>query len=139
MHLPHPYVNGKISQALVSFKKYMPPPLPYFLYFFIISSLFPYFNLSVSIFIQSHVNNNLHVSTLFNIHTILHVSTLYYRYLFVSIFIQSHVNNNLHVSTLYYRYYQNLMLTTICMFRPYIILLDTISIYNIGSKHVNCC
>ena len=35
-----------------------------FLYFFIISSLFPHFNLFVSIFIQSYVNNNLHVSTL---------------------------------------------------------------------------
>ena len=34
-----------------------------FLYFFIISSLFPYFNLFVSIFIQSYINNNLHVST----------------------------------------------------------------------------
>ena len=34
-----------------------------FLYFFIISSLFPYFNLFVSIFIQSYVNRNLHVST----------------------------------------------------------------------------
>jgi hypothetical protein len=33
-------------------------------YFFIISSLFPYFNLFVSIFIQSYVNNNFHVSTL---------------------------------------------------------------------------
>jgi hypothetical protein len=33
-----------------------------------------------TIFIQSHANNNLHVST---------------------IFMQSHVNNNLHVSTLY--------------------------------------
>jgi hypothetical protein len=37
------------------------------LYFFIISSLFPYFNLFVSIFIQSHINNNLHVSTLYSI------------------------------------------------------------------------
>jgi hypothetical protein len=36
-----------------------------FLYFFIISSLFSYFNLFVSISIQSHVNNNLHVSTLY--------------------------------------------------------------------------
>ena len=36
-----------------------------FLYFFIISSLFPYFNLFVSIFIQSYVNNNLHVSNLY--------------------------------------------------------------------------
>ena len=35
-----------------------------FLYFFIISSLFPYFNLFVSIFTQSYANNNLHVSTL---------------------------------------------------------------------------
>jgi hypothetical protein len=35
-----------------------------FLHFFIISSLFPYFNLFVSIFIQSYVNIKLHVSTL---------------------------------------------------------------------------
>ena len=35
-----------------------------FLYFFIISSLFPYINLLVSIFRQSYVNINLHVSTL---------------------------------------------------------------------------
>jgi hypothetical protein len=32
---------------------------------FFISSLFSYFNLFVSIFIQAHVNNNLHVSTLY--------------------------------------------------------------------------
>jgi hypothetical protein len=38
-----------------------------FLYFFIISSLFPYFNLFVSIFIQSYVNIKLHVSTLLEI------------------------------------------------------------------------
>ena len=30
-----------------------------YLYFFIISSIFPYFNLFVSIFIQSYVNSNL--------------------------------------------------------------------------------
>jgi hypothetical protein len=36
-----------------------------FLYFFIISSLFPYFTLFVSIFIQSYANNNLHVLTLY--------------------------------------------------------------------------
>ena len=36
-----------------------------FLYFFIISSLFPYFNLFLSIFIQSYVNIKLHVSTLY--------------------------------------------------------------------------
>jgi hypothetical protein len=35
-----------------------------FLYFFIISSLFPYFNLFVSIFIQSYANIKLHVLTL---------------------------------------------------------------------------
>jgi hypothetical protein len=35
-----------------------------FLYFFIISSLFPYFNLFVSIFLQSYANIKLHVSTL---------------------------------------------------------------------------
>ena len=40
-----------------------------FLYFFIISSLFPYFNLFVSIFIQSYVNIKLHVSTLYYIDT----------------------------------------------------------------------
>jgi hypothetical protein len=36
-----------------------------FLYFFIISSLFPYFNLFVSIFIQSYVHIKLHVSILY--------------------------------------------------------------------------
>jgi hypothetical protein len=36
-----------------------------FLYFFTISSLVPYFNLFVSIFIQSYVNSNLHLSTLY--------------------------------------------------------------------------
>ena len=35
-----------------------------FLYFFIISSLFPYFNLFVSICIPSYANSNLHVSIL---------------------------------------------------------------------------
>ena len=35
-----------------------------FLYFFIISSLLPYFNLLVSIFIQSYANIKLHVSNL---------------------------------------------------------------------------
>jgi hypothetical protein len=35
------------------------------LFIFIISSLFPYFNLFVSIFIQSYVNIKLHVSTLY--------------------------------------------------------------------------
>jgi hypothetical protein len=34
------------------------------IFFFIISSLFPYFNLFVSTFIQSYVNIKLHVSTL---------------------------------------------------------------------------
>ena len=36
-----------------------------FLYFFIISSLFPYFNLFVSVFIQYYANNNLHALTLY--------------------------------------------------------------------------
>ena len=35
------------------------------LYFFIISFLLPYFNLFVSIFMQSYVNSNLHVSILY--------------------------------------------------------------------------
>ena len=62
------------SQALVARTYHPPPPPPppfysnfpftnlfsiKFLYFFIISSLFPYSNLFVSIFIQSYVNNNL--------------------------------------------------------------------------------
>ena len=62
--------NEKIlPQALVARNTATPPP-PFnflftylfsvkFLYFFIISSLFPYFNLFVSIFIQSYVNSNL--------------------------------------------------------------------------------
>jgi hypothetical protein len=45
-----------------------------FLYFFIISSLFPYFNLFVSIFIQSHVNNNLYVSILGSNYNVLAIS-----------------------------------------------------------------
>ena len=40
-----------------------------FLYFFISSSLFPYFNLFMSIFIQLYININLHVSTLHIIST----------------------------------------------------------------------
>jgi hypothetical protein len=51
----HPLFSNFLFTNLFSIK---------FLYFFIISSLFPYFNLFVSIFIQSHVNNNLHVSTI---------------------------------------------------------------------------
>ena len=59
------------AQVLVA-RNYSPPPFNFlltylfsikFLYFFIISFLFPYFNLFVSIFIQSYVNRNLHVST----------------------------------------------------------------------------
>jgi hypothetical protein len=42
-----------------------------FLYFFINSYRFPYFNLFVSIFIQSYVNVNLHVSTLYIISTVI--------------------------------------------------------------------
>ena len=38
-----------------------------FLYFFIISSFFPYFNLFVSIFMRSYVNIKLHVSTLYKL------------------------------------------------------------------------
>jgi hypothetical protein len=98
-----------------------------FLYFFIISSLFPYFNLFVSIFIQSYVNIKLHVSTLLDTNTgargtdhppfsnflftnLFSIKFLYffiisslfpYFNLFVSIFIQSYVNIKLHVSTLY--------------------------------------
>ena len=97
-----------------------------FLYFFIISSLFPYFNLFVSIFIQSYVNIKLHVSTLLDTNTgargtdhhpfsnflftnLFSIKFLYffiisslfpYFNLFVSIFIQSYVNIKLHVSTL---------------------------------------
>ena len=52
----------------------------YFQYnFFIIPSLFPYFNLFVSIFIQSYVNIKLHVSTLYRYRGLLvhFVSTVY--------------------------------------------------------------
>jgi hypothetical protein len=58
-------------QALVA-RNYTPPFFFNFLkciYFFFISTLFPYFNLFVSIFIQSYVNINLHVSTLYIIST----------------------------------------------------------------------
>ena len=50
-----PFVSNFLFTNLFSIK---------FLYFFIISSLFPYFNLFVSIVIQSYVNIKLHVSTL---------------------------------------------------------------------------
>jgi len=52
----HPPFSNFIFTNLFSIK---------FLYFFIISSLFPYFNLFVSIFIQYYVNIKLHVSTLY--------------------------------------------------------------------------
>ena len=45
-----------------------------FLYFFIISSIFPYFDLFVSIFIQSYVNIKLHMSTLLDTNNTLLVS-----------------------------------------------------------------
>ena len=66
-------VKWSISQALVA-RTHHPPFSNFlftnlfsikFLYFFIISSLFPYFNLCVSIFIQYYVNIKLHVSTLY--------------------------------------------------------------------------
>jgi hypothetical protein len=57
------------AQALVA-RNYHPPFFFYFLftylfsieflYFFIISTLFPHFNLFMSIYIQSYVNSNLH-------------------------------------------------------------------------------
>ena len=53
--MDHPPFSNFLFTNLFSIK---------FLYFFIISSLFPYFNLFVSIFIQSYVNIKLHVSTL---------------------------------------------------------------------------
>jgi hypothetical protein len=62
------------AQALVA-RTYHPPFSNFlftnlfsikYLYFFIISSLVPYFNLFVSIFTQSYVNIKLHVSTLLN-------------------------------------------------------------------------
>ena len=54
--LPPPFFSNFLFTNLFSIK---------FLYFFIISSHFPYFNLFVSIFIQSYVNIKLHVSTLY--------------------------------------------------------------------------
>ena len=59
----HPLFSNFLLTNLFSIK---------FLYFFIISSLFPYFNLFVSIFIQSYVSVKLHVSTLYRYST-LHV------------------------------------------------------------------
>jgi hypothetical protein len=53
----HPLFSNFLFTNLFSIKKN---------YFFIISSLFPYFNLFVSIFIQSYVNIKLHVSTLYS-------------------------------------------------------------------------
>ena len=50
----HPLFSNFLFTNLFSIK---------FLYFLIISSLFPYFNLFVSIFIQSYVNIKLHVLT----------------------------------------------------------------------------
>ena len=61
------------AQALVA-RTYHPPFSNFlftnlfsikFLYFFIISSLFPYFNLFVSKFVQSYANIKFHVSTLY--------------------------------------------------------------------------
>ena len=48
------------------------------LYFFIISSLFPYFNLFVSILIQSYISSNLHVSILYIQLHVLHIKTTNY-------------------------------------------------------------
>ena len=58
--LPPPFFSNFLFTNLFSIK---------FRYFFMISSFFPYFNLFVSIFIQSYVNNNFHVSTLYRIDT----------------------------------------------------------------------
>jgi hypothetical protein len=66
----HPLFSNFLFTNLFSIK---------FLYFFIISSLFPYFNLFVSIFIQSYVNIKLHVSTLYRIliiHLLVYQQTL---------------------------------------------------------------
>ena len=52
----HPRFSNFLFTNLFSIK---------FLYFLIISSLFPYFNLFVSIFKQSYVNIKLNVSTLY--------------------------------------------------------------------------
>ena len=75
-----------IPQALVA-RTYHPPFSNFlftnlfsikFLYFFIISSLFPYFNLFVLIFIQSYVNIKLHVSTLYRYCGLLVSNLLHY-------------------------------------------------------------
>jgi hypothetical protein len=97
-----------------------PPPFFYFLftylfsikclYFFIISTLFPYFNLLMSILMQLYmftetymcrpqalVARNYPPPLYFFI-----ISSLFpYFNLFVSLFMQYYVNTNLHVSTLY--------------------------------------
>ena len=66
-------LNSSFDSQAPVVQTYHPPFVSNFLFtnlfsitfvnFFIISSLFPYFNLFVSIFIQSYVNNNLHGST----------------------------------------------------------------------------
>jgi hypothetical protein len=104
-HGPPPFFSNFLFTNLFSIK---------FLYFFIILSLFPYFNLFVSIFIQSYANIKLHVSTLiargtdhppffsnFLFTDLFSIKFLYFFIisslfpdfnLFVSIFIQSYVN-----------------------------------------------
>jgi hypothetical protein len=66
------WIFTTIAQALVA-RTHHPPFSNFlltnlfsikFLYFFIISFLFPYFNLFVSMFVQSYVNIKLHVSAL---------------------------------------------------------------------------
>jgi hypothetical protein len=65
----HPLFSNFLFTNLFSIK---------FIYFFIISSLFPYFNLFVSILIQSYISSNLHVSILYiQLHG-LHIKTTNY-------------------------------------------------------------
>jgi hypothetical protein len=73
-----------------------------FLYFFIISSLFPDFNLFVSIFIQSYGNNNLHILTLYSMQIV--VNTRLYEYWHKQVKIRKKRWNNKEIKKCYWKY-----------------------------------
>ena len=67
------YDDASVGRTSGALSTELPPPVLtfslhiYFHYFFFVnSSLFPYFNLFVSIFIQTYAKDNLHVSILCN-------------------------------------------------------------------------
>jgi len=94
-HCPEP--AGDLKRFPDPSPTFVPPNIK-FLYFFIISSLFPYLNLFVSIFIQSYVNIKLHVSTnnpkIYNYRTFLTLS-LKLMQLYVTSVIRGSLSKNL--------------------------------------------